>query len=141
MKLTETLQVKRSQELSTLCHLAKNLYNLANWYYRQDFIALNNCPSYYDLNFILKEKESYRALPIQTSQQLLKLVARNWKAYFNALREYKVNPFKFRARPNIPNYINADKIASYNTMRKAVPNSILDDGIEGVGLHPMLLEV
>ncbi len=35
--------------------------------------------------------------------------------------------------------INADVNASYNIMRKAVPNSIVDDGIEGVGLHPLLL--
>ncbi len=89
MKLTETHQVKSSQELSTLCHLAKNLYNLANWYYRQDFFALNSFLSYYDLDVMLKDKETYRALPSQTSQQLLKLVARNWKSYFRTLREYR----------------------------------------------------
>ena len=104
MKLTETLQVKRSNELSKLCHLAKNLYNLANWYYRQDFFILRSCLSYYDLDFILKDKDTYRALPSQTSQQVLKLVIRNWKSYFKALREYKVNPIKFRAKPKIPNY-------------------------------------
>ncbi len=37
--------------------------------------------------------------------------------------------------------INADVNASYNIMRKAVPNSIIDDGIEGVGLHPMLVVI
>ncbi len=37
--------------------------------------------------------------------------------------------------------INADVNASYNIMRKAVPNSIVDDGIEGVGLHPMLVVI
>ncbi len=106
MNLTETLQVKKSNELSTLCHLGKNLYNLANWYYRQDFFALNNCLSYYDLDFMLKNKEAYRALPSQTSQQVLWLVVRNWKSYFKAQGEYRRNPFKFRAKPNIPNYKN-----------------------------------
>jgi len=35
---------------------------------------------------------------------VLKLVVRNWKSYFKALKEYGVNPFKFRAKPKIPNY-------------------------------------
>ena len=37
--------------------------------------------------------------------------------------------------------INADVNASYNIMRKAVPNSIVDDGIEDVGLHPVLVAI
>ncbi len=119
MKLTETLQVKGSLELSRLCHKAKNLYNLSNWYYRQDFFALNNCLSYYDLDFMLKDKEAYRALPSQTSQQGLKLVVRNWKAYFKALEEYRMNPFKFRAKPNIPNYKkkNGESIAVFTNQQ------------------------
>ncbi len=104
MKLTETIQFKRAPELSTLCHLAKNLYNIANWYYRQDLFALNTYLSYYDLDFILKDKEAYRALPSQTSQQVLKLVVRNWMSYFKSLREYVKNSYKFRAKPNIPSY-------------------------------------
>ncbi len=124
MKLTETLQVKISPELSRLCHLAKNLYNLANWYYRQDFFALNNFLSYYDLDFILKDKEAYRALPSQTSQQVLKLVIRNWKSYFKALVAYRLNPFKFRAKPNIPTYKkkNGESIAIFTNQQCRIKN-------------------
>ena len=127
MKLTETHQVKRSYELSRLCHLAKNLYNLANWYYRQDFFALTNCLSYYDLDFILKDKEAYRALPSQTSQQVLKLVVRNWKSYFKALMEYRLNPFKFRAKPNIPTYKkkNGESIAIVTNQQCRIKNGWL----------------
>ncbi|MFW9782699.1 MAG: RNA-guided endonuclease TnpB family protein, partial [Candidatus Heimdallarchaeota archaeon] len=50
MRLTEQIQVKKSKELSKVCHLAKNLYNLANWYLRQDFFNLNHLLSYYDLD-------------------------------------------------------------------------------------------
>ena len=69
MLLTEQIQLKSSKELSELCHKAKNLYNSANWYYRQDFFKLDNFLSYYDLNYILKDKEVYRNLPAQTSQK------------------------------------------------------------------------
>ena len=89
LRLTEVILVKNSIELSKVCHLAKNLYNLANWYFRQDFFNLNNFLSYYDSDFILKDKEAYKNLPSQTSQQILKLVVRNWKSYFRALKEHK----------------------------------------------------
>lgn len=52
MKLTEIIQIKKIKDISKLCHLAKNLYNLANWYARQDFFNLDNILSYYDLDFI-----------------------------------------------------------------------------------------
>ncbi|TFG22308.1 MAG: transposase [Promethearchaeota archaeon] len=106
MRLTEQIQVPYSKELSILCHLAKDLYNSANWYVRQDFFQLNNTLSYYDLDFILKHKEAYRKLPSQTSQQILKVVRRNWKSYFKALQEYKKNYKKFKKKPRIPRYKN-----------------------------------
>ena len=104
MRLSETIYINFSDQLSKLCHLAKNLYNLANWYVRQDFFKLNNLLNYYDLDYILKDKLAYRKLPSQTSQQILKLVNRNWRSYFRALKEYKANPKKFKNKPRIPNY-------------------------------------
>jgi len=104
VRLTETIQVKYSQEVSKLCHLAKNVYNLANWYVRQDFFNLNNIISYYDLDFILKTKQAYKCLPSQTSQQILKYIARNWKSYFKALNKYHLNFKKFKKKPKIPRY-------------------------------------
>lgn len=104
MRLTEIIQVKKSKELSKVCHIAKNLYNLANWYFRQDFFNLNNFLSYYDLDFILNDKEVYKNLPSQTSQQILKLIDKNWKSYFKALREYKQDFKKFKKKPRIPGY-------------------------------------
>jgi len=104
VKLTEVIQVKYSFEISKLCHLAKNLYNFANWYVRQDFFNLNNLLTYYDLDFILKSKQAYKNLPSQTAQQILKYINRNWKSYFRGLREYKNNFKKFKKKPKIPNY-------------------------------------
>ncbi len=124
MKQTETLQVKRSPELSKLCHLAKNLYNFANWYYRQDLFALNSYLSYYDLDFILNDKEAYRALPSQTSQQVLKLVVQNWKSYFKAIREYRENSFKFRAKPNYKKK-NGESIAIFTNQQCRIKNGWL----------------
>jgi putative transposase len=37
--------------------------------------------------------------------------------------------------------INADCNGAYNIARKVVPNAFIADGIEGVGLHPVLMEL
>ncbi|MFX1372213.1 MAG: RNA-guided endonuclease InsQ/TnpB family protein [Promethearchaeota archaeon] len=104
VKLTEVIQINSSSEVSYLCHLAKNLYNLANWYVRQQFFNLTTLLSYYDLDFILKHKQTYQSLPSQTSQQILKYVNRDWKSYFRGLEEYKRNFKKFKKKPKIPRY-------------------------------------
>ena len=44
MRLTESIQIKSSENISKLCHLAKNLYNIANWYYRQEFEGFGLIP-------------------------------------------------------------------------------------------------
>ncbi|MFX1258409.1 MAG: RNA-guided endonuclease InsQ/TnpB family protein [Promethearchaeota archaeon] len=104
MRLTEIIQINHSTELSKLCHLAKSLYNLANWYVRQDFLKVNNFLSYYDLDFVLKRKNAYRKLPSQPSQQILKLVVRNWKSFFRALKDWNINKKKYKRKPKIPKY-------------------------------------
>ena len=69
MRLTEVILVKYSLELSKIRHLAKNLYNLANWYVRQDFFNLNNLANWYvrqdffNLNNLLRFLEACLKLP------------------------------------------------------------------------------
>jgi len=104
LRLSETIYINSSAQISKLCHSAKNLYNLANWYVRQDFFKLNIFLNYYDLDYILKDKNVYRELPSQSSQQILKLVNRNWRSYFGALKVYRANPNKFKNKPKIPHY-------------------------------------
>ena len=94
MLLTEIIQINPTENLSDLCHKSKNLYNQANWYVRQDYLKMENILSYYDLDFILKSQEIYRNLPSQTSQQVLKVLKRNWKSFFKASKDFKKNPDK-----------------------------------------------
>jgi putative transposase len=128
VKLTEAVQVEYSLEFSKLCHLAKNLYNLANWYIRQDFFYPNNLLSYYDLDFILKNKQAYQNLPSQTSQQILKHVTRNKKSYFNALRAYRKNHMKFKRKPKIPRYKqkNGESMAIFTNQQNKIQKGYLN---------------
>ncbi len=127
MRLTEIIIVRSSEQLSKLCHLAKNLYNLGNWYLRQDYFNLNNMLNYYDLDFILKRKEAYRNLPSQTSQQILKLLYRNWKSYFKGFMEYRIDVKKFRKKPKIPGYKkkNGESIIFFTNQQCKIKNGWL----------------
>ncbi len=127
IQLTEQIQHKRTPELARLCHLAKNLYNLANFHYRQFFFKLEEFLSYYDLQVILKDHETYKALPAQTSQQILRLVIQNWKSYWRALKEYQNDPSKFFAKPKMPNYkkINGESIVIFTNQNSRIKNGMI----------------
>ena len=108
MKLTEQIQLKSTPQFSYLCHVSKNLYNLANYYMRQEYFYLGNWLRYYDLWYMLKEKEPYKKLPSQTAQQTLKLVDKNWKSFFQSLKTYKKHPEKYLGPPKPPRYKKKD---------------------------------
>jgi len=104
MRLAEQIQLKKRGIFSYLCYLSKNLYNLANYYVRQEFFYLGNWLRYYDLWYILKDKKPYKKLPSQTAQQILKLLDKNWKSFFNSIKEWKEHPKKYQGRPKPPKY-------------------------------------
>jgi putative transposase len=127
MLLAEQIHLKPSQELSHICHLAKNLYNLANFYVRQEYINLGLWLRYGDLNFILKNKKHYRKLPSQTSQQILRVLDKNWKSYFNSLKKYRIEPQKFMGRPGMPNYKakNGESLVIFTDQQCKIKNRLL----------------
>ncbi|WP_040347426.1 RNA-guided endonuclease InsQ/TnpB family protein [Neobacillus bataviensis] len=64
---------------------------------------------YVDYNFLdalfkVIVQNDYRSLPVQSSQGVMKTVFQNWKSFFESLKEYKINPTKFKGRPRIPGY-------------------------------------
>lgn len=54
-------------------------------------------------------QEDYRALPSQTSQQVIKQVFKNFKSWIVAKKEYVKNPSKFLGKPKIPKYKDGKK--------------------------------
>jgi len=100
----ECIEVIYHHALSKLCHQVKNLYNRANYLIKTSLKNTNKLLFYNELNSLLKAEECYKLLPAQTAQQTLKLLNRNWKGFFRALKEWKINPAAFYAIPNPPNY-------------------------------------
>lgn len=108
VKRAEIGHIWPDRNLSTLCHIAKNLYNEANYIVRQEFITNGKWTRYYDLCKLLIGSENFRTLPSYTAQQVLRNVDFAWKSFFNAIKVWKQSPEKFRGRPGLPHYLEKD---------------------------------
>ena len=62
--------------------------------------------TYGQLDYVLKctGDPSYRALPAQANQQILKRLVRDYKSFFEALKAWKRTPELFTGRPGLPGY-------------------------------------
>jgi len=107
MQLVERHVIKTNhkyfRECDKLCLLSKNLYNAANYIYRQNFfkgVSTNAIEVYHQL----KTTEDYKALPSKVAQNTLRLVLRNWTSYIAAKKAYDKTPSKFKGKPKIPHY-------------------------------------
>ncbi|MDJ0648566.1 MAG: transposase [Xenococcaceae cyanobacterium MO_188.B19] len=97
------------KQIDTLCFLSKNLYNYCNYQIRQSFIFEKIYLGYNQLYHLVKNTPDYKALPAKVSQQVLKLLDKNWKSFFNANKAYNLNPQKFKSRPKLPKYKDKTK--------------------------------
>jgi transposase, IS605 orfB family len=97
---------KNYSNIKELCHRCKNLYNYCNYILRQSlFKGEGLSKEYYLTGLLAKEnQDDYRSLPAQTAQQVIKLLYRNWKAYFQSLKSYQKDKSKFSGCPKIPKY-------------------------------------
>ncbi len=85
---------------------SKNLYNAALYEIRQHFIFAGKYLNYNQMDKRMQKHEAYRSLPRKVSQQVLKLLDKNWQSYFAAIKAYEEDPSKFLGRPKLPGYKN-----------------------------------
>jgi IS605 OrfB family transposase len=52
----------------------------------------------------MQKHEAYRSLPRKVSQQVLKLLDKNWQSYFEAIKAYEEDSSQFRGHPRLPGY-------------------------------------
>ncbi len=114
---TEQIHMPYNENISTLCHISKNLYNQAQYDMRQVYfhnIKPENIhsklkfPTYSDLAYKFKTNENYKSLYRQTSQWTLKKVINDWDSYWEGIKSYKISPSKFTGKPRIPGYKKKD---------------------------------
>ncbi|MCE7740993.1 MAG: transposase, partial [Candidatus Heimdallarchaeota archaeon] len=123
----EVMEVPPHPALSALCHQTKNLYNRANYRYKQQLQQQGTIFSYYELDRTMKKEECYRILPAHTAQHTLKLLIRNWKAFFQARKEWKKQPAKFLEPPRSPHYKpkNGETVAIISNQQAKISNGHL----------------
>ena len=95
--------------LDEYCFRSKNLYNFANYQIRQKFFEESEYISYYEMDKLLKQEGmdfDYRNMPTaQSAQQTLRLLDKNWKSFFAAIKDWSEHKEKYTGRPRLPNYL------------------------------------
>lgn len=99
------------EEIDRISFLSKNLYNAGLYAIRQYFFKTGKFLNYRTLQkeFQNRNNPDYYALPTKVSQQILMVLERNFKSFFEALKAYKKNPKRFKERPKIPKYKHKTK--------------------------------
>lgn len=102
--------VKNNKELRELCWLSKNLYNYANYCIRQSFTKTGVIPNEFAFRKKVRARNQvdFRALPSSVSEEVIRLLYKNWKSFFVAIKDYKKNPSKYCGRPKMPQYKDKD---------------------------------
>ena len=116
------------KRLDEITHASKNLYNYANYCIRQSFFKTSKMLSEYNLTgkFAKRNQPDYKSMPsAQSAQQVIKLLFKNWKSYFKAIKEFKKDPSKFEAMPKPPKYKKQD---GKNIIVFTAQNAKLKDG-------------
>jgi len=113
MQLTERHIIKSTEhrfaQIDELAFKSKNLYNAANYVIRQSFLYGWGYVNYNEMNRLMKSHEAYKALPAKVSQQILMVLDKNWKSFFEGIKNYKTEPSKFTGRPKLPKYKDKTK--------------------------------
>ncbi len=67
--------------------------------------------AYGSMDYLLKttRDKAYYNLPSQANQQILKLITRDYRSFFEALKAYTKNPSAFTGRPRLPGYIKESR--------------------------------
>jgi putative transposase len=136
MHLVESHIIKptdpRYSAIDTACFASKNLYNAALYEIRQAFIHDGVYLNYNAMAKRMQSHEAYQALPAKVAQQVLKLLDKNWQAFFKAIAAWREHPEQFLGRPKLPNY--KDKVKGRNILiytAQAISKTALRKGVIG----------
>jgi len=97
-----------------MSRVSKDLYNQALFEVKEHYEETGEILSYLKLERRMKTKINlegninYRLLPAQVSQQTLRLLCGNIKAYFSAKKDYAKHPQKYRTPPKFPSFLPKD---------------------------------
>ncbi|MCM0591035.1 MAG: transposase [Gloeotrichia echinulata IR180] len=108
MQLVEKHIIKRThrfwKECDNLAFQSKHLYNSANYIQRQYFFDTGKYFNSIDIYHQTKNLEAYSFLPTKVSKQIVRTVAKAWKGWLAAIKDWSQHPDKYLGKPKIPRY-------------------------------------
>ena len=126
---TEQIRLPHSDNLSHHCHLSKNLFNEGNYIIRQELKQNGKWTRFNSLNEQLNKgvSDNYTLLPSQTANRILYTLDTSWKAFFRAIKDWKIAPGKYQAKPEPPGYKhkNGEHILIFTTQQVKIKDGYL----------------
>lgn len=101
-----------------MCFKSKKLYNYSNYLLRNYFFETGEYIKYTDMNYYMKDKQEYKDCMSQPANCTLRILDKNWKSFFVAIKDWKKNKNKYLGIPKPPKYLK--KNGRYNWM---IPNN------------------
>ena len=110
MILSRVFEIKKDKWLNEQFNLSTLLYNQGRHFINEYFNQKSKFLSYFELDKLLKnltELNYYRQMcKSQVAQQCLRQLNSNYTSYFKALKDFKVNPSKYKGIPKKPRFKN-----------------------------------
>ena len=116
----------RYAKIDAAAFASKNLWNAANYLVRQSFIFQEKYLNTTEVFHQIKSHEAYQALPRKVSNQVLIQLHDAWRAFFEAIAEWREHPEKFLSRPKLPKYKHKTEGRNLPVYESATPR--LNDG-------------
>lgn len=104
----KTLSKTQFLALKNLSHISKNLYNVTLYSIRQYYFQEQKFLRYESNYYYVKENDNYKLLGTDVAQQIMRVVDRNFRSFFNAKKEYSKTPSKFTGKPSLPKYLDKE---------------------------------
>jgi putative transposase len=108
MQLVERHVIKRADPrfaaIDRAAFASKNLYNAANYIVRQAYLHEGIWLNFAAIYRRIKDHDAYCALPRKVSNDVLRQLDHDWRAFFADLDAWKTDPSTFVGRPRLPGY-------------------------------------
>lgn len=110
-------QSKWYKMLVEKCHQAKNIYNHGNYLIRQEFINNGKWLRYIEVEQLVKTDAIYTDYwdwnLANSGQQVLRQLDKNWKSFFNSIKDWSNHKDKYLGRPKLPKYLKKDGLCEF----------------------------
>ena len=110
LRLVYKFYIRHTEELDRLFQISNNLYNQALYLFRQHLDTDGTWLWYNDMDKLMKKTTNlegecnYKLLKSQCSQQILRVLDKNIKAYCKSIKDWKKHPEKYKGMPKMLHY-------------------------------------